>query len=84
MGWSGRYHPVLKGDHVRTPRTGKGTTASARRAGDRLITQSELASVLDELRHHAHNLDIQFRRIADIQADVDDLKRRVKKRSSRG
>ena len=87
MGWSRRYHHVLKADRVIRPRTRKATTATTatpRRAGDRLIRRSELASVIDELRHHAHNLDIQFRRIADIQADVDELKRRVKKRNSRG
>jgi hypothetical protein len=48
-----------------------------------LVTRSELAGVIDQLRQHAHNLDIQFRRIADIQADVDELKRRVRARKTR-
>ena len=83
MGWNGRYHHALKGDHVMTQRTRKGANSTARRAADRSVSRSELASVIDQLRQHAHNLDIQFRRIADIQADVDELKRRVKTRRSR-
>jgi hypothetical protein len=66
-----------------TPRTRKGRNSTARCASTRSVTRSELASVIDQLREHAHNLDIQFRRIADIQADVDELKRRVKTRRSR-
>ena len=68
---------------VPTPRTRKDATSTARRAASRSVTRSELASVIDQLRQHAPNLDIQFRRIADIQADVDELKRRVKTRKSR-
>jgi len=67
-----------------TQRTRKGASSPARRAAGRSVSRSELASVIDQLREHAHNLDIQFRRIADIQADVDELKRRVKARRSRG
>lgn len=48
------------------------------------VTRVELSGVLDQLRQHAHHLDIQFRRIADIQADLDDLKRRVKAKKTRG
>lgn len=66
-----------------THRTRKGANSTARRAADRSVSRSELASVIDQLRQHAHNLDIQFRRIADIQADVDELKRRVKDRRRR-
>ena len=68
---------------VTTPRTRKEGNSTARRGAGRSVTRSELASVIDQLRQHAHNLDIQFRRIADIQADVDELKRRVKTRKSR-
>jgi hypothetical protein len=42
------------------------------------VTRVEFSGVLDQLRQHAHHLEIQFRRIADIQADLDDVKRRVK------
>ena len=83
MGWAGRYHHPLKGDRVTTPRTRKEGNSTARRATGRSVTRSELANVIDQLRQHAHNLEIQFRRIADIQADVDELKRRVKTRKSR-
>ena len=83
MGWNGRYHHPLKGNPVMPPRTRKLANSKPRRAADRAVTRSELATVLDQLRQHAHNLDIQFRRIADIQADVDELKRRVKARQRR-
>ena len=83
MGWSGRYHHPLKGNRLMPPRTRKLAHSTPRRAADRTVTRSELATVLDQLRQHAHNLDIQFRRIADIQADVDELKRRVKARKRR-
>jgi len=66
-----------------TPRP-KSPTRKRRRRTPNNIKRSELTSVLDQLRQHAHNLEIQFRRIADIQADVDDLKRRIKGRKSRG
>jgi hypothetical protein len=66
-----------------TPRP-KSPTRKRRRQTPNNVKRSELTSVLDQLRQHAHNLDIQFRRIADIQADVDDLKRRIKGRKSRG
>jgi len=48
------------------------------------VTRGELTTVLDQLRQHAHDLDIQFRRIADIQADIDDLKRIFKNRKAKG
>ena len=80
MGWNGRYHHPLKSHRVMPPRTRKLANSTPRRAADRTVTRSELAAVLDQLRQHAHNLDIQFRRIADIQADVDELKRRVRTR----
>jgi hypothetical protein len=76
MGWRRRYHHPLESDRV-MPRTRKRTNSTVRRAA-RSVTRSELAGVIDQLRQHAHNLEIQFRRIADIQADVDELKRRVK------
>jgi hypothetical protein len=58
--------------------------ATRKRSSTAVVTRSDLSSLLEQLRQHAHDLDIQFRRIADIQADIDDLKRRVKGRKSRG
>lgn len=48
------------------------------------VTRVEFSGVLEQLREHAHNLEIQFRRIADIQADLDEIKRRFRGRKTRG
>lgn len=47
------------------------------------VSRVEFAAVVDQLRQHAHHLDIQFRRIADMQADLDEIKRRIKGRKTR-
>jgi hypothetical protein len=48
------------------------------------VTRVEFTGVLDQLRQQSHDLEIQFRRIADIQADLDAIRREwVKVRSAK-
>ncbi len=42
-----------------------------------------LARSDDHLARHAHDLDIQFKRIAQIQAELDDIKRAWARMKSR-
>ena len=48
------------------------------------VTRVEFSGVLDQLRQQSHDLEIQFRRIADIQADLDAIRREwIKVRSAK-
>ncbi len=77
MSFPAREHGPMA-SRIRKRGTNKRSQAKSADVTDQLTT------VLDQLRQHAHDLDIQFRRIADIQADIDDLKRRLKGRKARG
>jgi hypothetical protein len=46
---------------------------------DRFITRAEFRSLTDSVEQTMHSLDVQFTRIAQVQAELDDLKRRFAK-----
>ncbi len=56
-----------------------------RRAEVRREEHNEVLATLQQLAQHTHDLDVQFKRIAQIQADVDLLKRDLERlRASTG
>jgi hypothetical protein len=56
--------------------------ASSRRETPRVLRQFELHA--SDLERHAHDLEIQFKRLAEIQADLDGLTRAWLKLKSAG
>jgi len=43
------------------------------------ITRTEFDAAVNSINENIRNLEIQFRRIADMQADIDALKRDIEK-----